>query len=56
MTTMEKKPRIRVLGEHGMEDIDYDSLPDAPHVAYNLAHHFLPVKISAAWLKFLGAF
>lgn len=45
-STQIKKPRIRILGDHGMEDVDYDSIPDPAPVAYELAHYFKPVKIS----------
>ncbi len=41
-----KKPTIRILGEHGMEEIDYDSIPEPVPVAYHLADYFKTVKIS----------
>lgn len=43
-TEKEKKPRIMILGENGMEEIDYDELPDAD--AAELMDYFKPVRIS----------
>lgn len=45
-STQVKKPRIRILGDHGMEDVDYDSIPDPVPVAYHLTHYFKSVRIS----------
>lgn len=45
-STQEKKPRIRILGDNGMEDVDYDSIPEPIPIAYELAHYFSTVKIS----------
>lgn len=45
-STQEKKPRIRILGEHGMEEVDYDSIPEPSPVAYDPLHYFAQVKIS----------
>lgn len=42
-----KKPRIRVMGENGMEEVDYDSIPDPDPVAFQMMHYFAPVKVSA---------
>ncbi len=34
-----------VMGENGMEEVDFDSLPEPHPIAYNLTHYFKPVKI-----------
>ncbi len=43
----EKKPKILQMDENGkMVELAWDSIPDPVNEAYDLKHHFLPVKIS----------
>jgi hypothetical protein len=42
--TGEKRPRIMMMGEHGMEEVPYDSIPEPS--AAQLEDYFKPVRIS----------
>lgn len=46
VVTTAKKPRITVVGEHGVEEVDFDKLPDPDPQAYDLSHYFDPPRIS----------
>jgi hypothetical protein len=38
------RPRIRIMGEHGMEEVPWEEAPAAP--ALELEDHFRPVKLT----------